>query len=1158
MKRELVRGLNIQGISLSNAIKGHKLSFGEFVNKSVKRNPANMGRIASAMIFLLIIMPTLIGNGLSQPISVTPELPGSVQNNGSDRVIVEWNYPYSNYRVTYYDLVFVRGANKGIVAQSYNVSDISRGRSSPLNGSYVWNVPMGTPEGRYKAELQIRTVEAGGEVHDTISRAFDIARDVGDLRIFKFNDSNENAEYDQGENGLPGWQFIITTPTGERYPRETSSDGFIVIKGLPVGTYIIEEAERSGYKPTTDLRKSAQVMKDRTANIVFGNKPLPAIIKIVKFEDKNQNKVQDADEPGIAGWEFSIQGPSTFAAMTDSDGTIYKQVSPGKYRITEIPKSPEDWKATTQIEQSITLEQGQTIEIKFGNWKIPPGTLTVLNFEDSNRNGIYDEGERGLPDWEFSIEGKEAFKEITGSDGSIARALHFGTYKIRQALKPGWLSTIRTEQNATINPGEEAKVYFGNVGPQLITKFEDKNANGNMDAGEQGLANWTFDIKGPETTTRSTDANGQININDLPAGEYTVTEHLADPTWYNTTPINLVVNVPGPDIYFGNDRYHTLKVFKFNDSNRNGEHDDNESGLVGWEFQVNGGAGQALTDSMGVATFKVKANEKYLISESLPVGWLNSTPLEVEIQIDPAKDEIEILFGDYLEDIQTPRGSIINAHAFNDTNRNGEMDQGEPELPNREIRILEINDTSNAYEPIITNSSGDAEFILPATGTYLIEQILPGNWCSNGEVFSYVTVQAGESAIVNFGSYPCGVGNCEYRYKPHGTNLTSTVQDENLVIRKSVDPYVLSLPEHDMVNGSLINYTITVCAKPKLGPTDLILAVDTSGSVIEGDKAALSEISRGINGFVEAMKKSSNPNLRIGLVSWDKDIDATVKPTLNYSYVLNASGRLSANSQELTMYNVGMNGSLTAFDSLSREDVRKVIVFITDARNEYEPFLKYPDQNECTIYVLLIGRPQVNETYEMLNDTANRFNGKLIPVENSSQIASNLKSLTQTSLMANGTINDIKIVDTLPTYLRPLNSGTIPGVPNKNPDGVNWKTTSLVWSIPSLKYGECRSTTFTTVFCWKLQANVAQPANSPRATSQVDYSDPTKAGRKIINLPEGTIWLESSVDISRASIGNPARADGAPGTTRGISSPGLEVLIGLIGFLSAAYLLRRR
>jgi hypothetical protein len=532
------------------------------------------------------------------------------------------------------------------------------------------------------------------------------------------------------------------------------------------------------------------------------------------------------------------------------------------------------------------------------------------------------------------------------------------------------------------------------------------------------------------------------------------------------------------------------------------------------------------------------------------VNWLNSTPLEVVVQIDPSKDVTEVLFGDYQIPIAKSEKASIKIHVYNDTNRDGKFDSTEPGLPNREVQVTNLDDPSGTYNSITTDDNGDFEYV-SAAGTFKAEQVLLSNWCTNGDIANKITLASNESKTINFGSYPCVSGNCEYRYKPPQGNHSLTAQDENLIVTKSIDPYVLALKDHDMTKGALINYTITVCAKPKIGPTDLILAVDTSGSRIKGDKAALGNINRGINGFVQAMKKSQSSNLRIGLVSWDSNIDETVEPTFSYEEVLNASDKLSANIQELTMYHVGMNGTLDAFDASPREGARKVIVFITDARNEYEPFLKYPDPSKYTIYVLLLNKPEVNETYDMLSSTAKSFNGKLIQVNDSAQIASTLSSLSKTSLIANGTVNDIKIEDTLPAYLSPINKGTKPGMLHVNEDGVNWKTNSLSWTLPSLQYGKCWSTTFTSVFCWKLQANVAEPANSPVAMSQVDYADPAKTGRKIIPLPEGTIWIESDVKATGTPQGEEANPDPK-------KQPGFQALFVAIGISLAGYLCRRR
>jgi hypothetical protein len=122
----------------------------------------------------------VIDCGLSQPIDVKPPLPEAAQNNGLERVDIEWKYPYE-YSVTKYDFLIIPPEGGSIATQSFPIDDASSGQHSPLEGSYVWDVPNTAIAGDYRAELQISTKEAGGAVHDTVWRKFRIASVVGTL-----------------------------------------------------------------------------------------------------------------------------------------------------------------------------------------------------------------------------------------------------------------------------------------------------------------------------------------------------------------------------------------------------------------------------------------------------------------------------------------------------------------------------------------------------------------------------------------------------------------------------------------------------------------------------------------------------------------------------------------------------------------------------------------------------------------------------------------------------------------------------------------------------------------------------------------------------------------------------------------------------------------
>ncbi|MCX8207966.1 MAG: VWA domain-containing protein, partial [Methanothrix sp.] len=729
----------------------------------------------------------------------------------------------------------------------------------------------------------------------------------------------------------------------------------------------------------------------------------------------------------------------------------------------------------------------------FGVYVPPPAEITVVVFDDRNRNGIRDSGERGVPEWEVRISGPESYNAsaLTNAAGEVVRRLNEGQYRIIASPRPEWIFTTNPESSVFLRSGERHRVEIGVVGPQYIICYYDNNVNGQQDVSEPGLENWIFDIKdasGNLIASRSTDSRGRILISNLPAGRYTVTERISSSEWYNTTPSTLTADIPGHDLYFGNDMYRKLRIFKFNDSNNNKAFDANEDALSGWEFQVDGQAN--VTDGNGIAEFRVRANREYAVSESITsyqsrAGWQNSTPREIRVFIKPDDVLKEVQFGNHKIPTVPQPETVLRTIVYHDKDGDGSLDSGETPIPNVSLQITNLDLTFAPIARVVTDANGRADYICQG-GRYSVELLLPDGWCSNMSIMKTADVKKGTTTTMEFGLVNCcdGCCNCEYRYRPEKTNMTFRVEDGNLIVRKSIDPWVLTPDDHDMCSGGLINYTITVSARPVMGQTDLVLAVDTSGSIIETDYSTLARIDEGIASFVENMQRSFSSGLRIGLVSWDSNIDESVMPTTRYTDVLNASHMLSANSQELTMYHVGMNESISALNADPRSDARKVIVFITDARNEYEPFITLPEPG-VRVYVLLLGGVQMNDTYRMLSDVVGRYNGRIFMVNTSQDIVSALSSITSDCLLAEGSIRDIEIRDTLPSYLRPLDTGTVRGNLTKNMDGISWSTRTLSWRIPALKYGDSWSTTFRVVFCWKLQSNVVLSEKGIPVTSEI-------------------------------------------------------------------------
>lgn len=108
---------------------------------------------------------------------------------------------------------------------------------------------------------------------------------VGHLKIFKFEDSNGNAVFNNDERGLPGFKFTIVG-NGINKIVSTEADGVVIISDLPSGTYIITEQVPAGWKITTDNNIKVTVKKGELTEVRFGNKQVGKVLgKVTQLPD---------------------------------------------------------------------------------------------------------------------------------------------------------------------------------------------------------------------------------------------------------------------------------------------------------------------------------------------------------------------------------------------------------------------------------------------------------------------------------------------------------------------------------------------------------------------------------------------------------------------------------------------------------------------------------------------------------------------------------------------------------------------------------------------------------------------------------------------------------------------------------------------------------
>jgi len=252
----------------------------------------------------------------------------------------------------------------------------------------------------------------------------------------------------------------------------------------------------------------------------------------------------------------------------------------------------------------------------------------------------------------FSFEVIEDDQTIDSFTLTDTQTPHFtevaaGTYSIRENSNPkGWVglsafciingdknNPVTSLESITLNPDDEALCEFKNAkNPQVtVNKFEDLNANGTKDSGENNLKGWMINVydqdncDGTPIEYNPTDSSGNVTFADFGPGTYSFAE-VYDPTvWTPTTGENCkTVTITNwgeqQTIYFGNTQYGKVVVTKYHDNNlKNGVKDSGELVLQGWEINLDDQIATTSTD--GTAIFDNLLAGTYKLSEKNKKGW---------------------------------------------------------------------------------------------------------------------------------------------------------------------------------------------------------------------------------------------------------------------------------------------------------------------------------------------------------------------------------------------------------------------------------------------------------------------------------------------------------------------------------------------------------
>ncbi|GAA3431444.1 SdrD B-like domain-containing protein [Kutzneria kofuensis] len=423
------------------------------------------------------------------------------------------------------------------------------------------------------------------------------------LGDFVWLDSNKNGIQDGGEPGVPG---VTVTLKGTAYKTTTDVDGKYLFDELPDGTYTAcfdvstapaqyvgftltkpNAANHNGTDSTADAATKcaapATLGPDKRQDLTLDAGLVSPPNKLGDFVwvDTNKNGIQDGGEPGVQGVPVTVKdnsGKVVGTATTDADGKyVVDNLNDGTYTVcfdlSKLPAKYGDYQLTkanaanhngtdsaadpgSACTAPTTLGSGKREDMTLDAGIQPPvNRLGDYVWVDSNRNGIQDSGEPGVPGVTVTLKGTQSATTTTNGNGKyLFDNLPDGTYNVcfdLGKLPSQYGDYAVTKQNAVNHNGTDSAA--DNAGCTMTTTlgaghradmtldagivnppnkvgdyvWVDTNHNGIQDGGEPGLSGVTVNLTGTQTASTTTDGNGKYLFDNLPDGTYQVCVELS-------------------------------------------------------------------------------------------------------------------------------------------------------------------------------------------------------------------------------------------------------------------------------------------------------------------------------------------------------------------------------------------------------------------------------------------------------------------------------------------------------------------------------------------------------------------------------------------------------------------------------------------------------
>jgi len=422
----------------------------------------------------------------------------------------------------------------------------------------------------------------------------------------------------------------------------------------------------------------------------------------------------------------------------------------------------EDW-VWAEDDHSITIVESPSC-----------GSICVFKYEDVNGNGVQDEGEPGLVDWEITLmdaAGAPITAAMTDGDGYVCFTdLTPGVYYVDETLQEGWYRTENASAvEVTVVSGEIMQVVFGNTEYVTVEIFKWEDMDGDLSTTDDRVpTNVSCDLWYEWGTPNQAQIwngyigpDGYIEFTGLVPGFYDSYDGIAA-GWYAVGGDNYESGTAysGDTLtfVFVNTQYVSVEIYKYEDT------DGDITTTDDWEpvdvrLDLYGSEGEVFYGYIGSDGYILITGlvpDFYNSYEYLDIGWI-SLDDGYESGIAYSGDTLMFTFVNAQESVET--GSIC-VFKYEDVNGNGVQDEGEPGLVDWEITLMDA-----AGAPIATAmTDGDGYACFPDLdyGTYYVDETLQEGWSRTENASAVeVTVDSEDIEQVIFGNWKwasiCGV-----------------------------------------------------------------------------------------------------------------------------------------------------------------------------------------------------------------------------------------------------------------------------------------------------------------------------------------------------------------------------------------------------------------